>query len=182
MKKSALIMNTNLQFFAEDRTNMVSLLDIGTLIGSTAKIVEMGDGYKEITEDWGPNTESTQYVNMKNANNTVKGYEFSTTPERDYMSDDMQTAIDTMFKLFPTGKQCETYYYRYYKTDITKGTGDCIRVPVTVCPSSTGGSGGDTLTSSIQINGNGAVELGTITIAGDGTFTWAAKASGTSGK
>ena len=105
MKKSALIMNTNLQFFAEDRTNMVSLLDIGTLIGSTAKIVEMGDGYKEITEDWGPNTESTQYVNMKNANNTVKGYEFSTTPERDYMSDDMQTAIDTMFKLFPTGKQ-----------------------------------------------------------------------------
>lgn len=45
-------MKTNLQFFAEDRTNMVSLLDIGTLIGSTAKIVEMGDGYKEITEDW----------------------------------------------------------------------------------------------------------------------------------
>lgn len=44
MKKSAFIMNTNLQFFAEDRTNMVSLLDIGTLIGSTAKIVEMGDG------------------------------------------------------------------------------------------------------------------------------------------
>lgn len=36
------------------------------------------------------------------------------------MSDDMQTAIDTMFKMFPTGKQCETYYYRYYKTDITK--------------------------------------------------------------
>ena len=77
MKKRAFIMNTNLQFFAEDRTNMVSLLDIGTLIGSTAKIVEMGDGYKEITEDWGPNTESTQYVNMKNANNTVKGCEFS---------------------------------------------------------------------------------------------------------
>ena len=39
-------MKTNLQFFAEDRTNMVSLLDIGTLIGSTAKIVEMGDGYR----------------------------------------------------------------------------------------------------------------------------------------
>ena len=38
MKKSALIMNTNLQFFAEDRTNMVSLLDIGTLIGSTATV------------------------------------------------------------------------------------------------------------------------------------------------
>ena len=175
-------MKTNLQFFAEDRTNMVSLLDIGTLIGSTAKIVEMGDGYKEITEDWGPNTESTQYVNMKNANNTVKGYEFSTTPERDYMSDDMQTAIDTMFKMFPTGKQCETYYYRYYKTDITKNTGDCIRVPVTVCQSRTGGSGGAKQTSTNQKNGNGAVALGTITIAGDGTFTWAAKVSGTSGK
>nr|DAO44871.1 MAG TPA: apocytochrome F [Caudoviricetes sp.] len=43
-----------------------------------------------------------------------------------------------------------------------------------MCPSSTGGSGGDTLTSSIQINGNGDVELGTITISPEG-FTWAPK-------
>ena len=107
-------MKTNLQFFAEDRTNMVSLLDIGTLIGSTAKIVEMGDGYKEITEDWGPNTESTQYVNMKNANNTVKGYEFSTTPERDYMSDDMQTRCSKCSRLESS--------VRHIITDITKQT------------------------------------------------------------
>ncbi len=162
---------------AQDRTNMVSLLDIGTLRGnSTSSIVEMGDGFKEITEDWGPNTESTQYVNMKNANNTVKGYGLSMTPEREYLSDDLQKAIDELFKKFPTGKECETYYYRFYKTDLTAGTGDCIRVPVTVCPSSTGGSGGDTLTSSIQINGNGDVEVGTITISSeDGTYSWAAK-------
>lgn len=95
---------------------------------------------------------------MKNASNTVKGYAFSMTPSREYLSDDMQTAIDTMFKTFPTGDKCNTYYYRFYKTDIKSGTGDCIRLPVTVCPSSTGGSGGDTLTSSIQINGNGEVE------------------------
>ena len=51
---------------AQDRTNMVSLLDIGSLMGgSTPNIVEMGDGYKEITEDWGPDVESSQYVNMK---------------------------------------------------------------------------------------------------------------------
>ncbi len=163
---------------ALDRTNMVSLLDIGSLMGGkTPKIVEMGDGYKEITEDWGPNTESTQYVNMKNASNTVKGYAFSMTPERDHLSDEMQTAINTMFKTFPTGEKCNTYYYRFYKTDITGTSGDCIRVPVTVCPSSTGGAGGDNLTSSIQINGNGDVEVGTITIS-EGGYEWAAKVGG----
>lgn len=163
---------------ALDRTNMVSLLDIGSLMGGkTPKIVEMGDGYKEITEDWGPNTQSDQYVNMKNASNTVKGYALSMTPERDHLSDEMQTAINTMFKTFPTGEKCNTYYYRFYKTDITGTSGDCIKVPVTVCPSSTGGAGGDNLTSTIQINGNGNVEQGTITISEDGTFTWAPKAA-----
>nr|DAM86685.1 MAG TPA: hypothetical protein [Caudoviricetes sp.] len=163
---------------ALDRTNMVSLLDIGSLMGGkTPKIVEMGDGYKEITEDWGPNTQSDQYVNMKNASNTVKGYALSMTPERDHLSDEMQTAINTMFKTFPTGEKCNTYYYRFYKTDITGTSGDCIRVPVTVCPSSTGGAGGDNLTSSIQINGNGDVEVGTITIS-EGGYEWAVKQTG----
>lgn len=163
---------------ALDRTNMVSLLDIGSLMGGkTPKIVEMGDGYKEITEDWGPNTQSDQYVNMKNASNTVKGYALSMTPERDHLSDEMQTAINTMFKTFPTGEKCDTYYYRFYKTDITGTSGDCIRVPVTVCPSSTGGAGGDNLTSSIQINGNGDVEVGTITIS-EGGYEWAVKQTG----
>lgn len=163
---------------ALDRTNMVSLLDIGSLMGGkTPKIVEMGDGYKEITEDWGPNTQSDQYVNMKNASNTVKGYALSMTPERDHLSDEMQTTINEMFKKFPTGEKCETYYYRFYKTDITGTSGDCIRVPVTVCPSSTGGAGGDNLTSSIQINGNGDVEVGTITIS-EGGYEWAVKQTG----
>lgn len=158
---------------SHDRTNMVSLLDIGKLMDSAEKLIEMGDGFKEITEDWGPNTESTQYVNMKNASNTVKGYALSMSAEREHMSDDMQKCVDTMFKKFPTGAECETYYYRFYKTDITGNSGECIRVPVTVCPSSTGGGGGDTLTSTLQINGNGDTQNGTITIVGDGTFTWA---------
>ena len=163
---------------AKDRTNMISLLDIGSLMGgSTEKLAEMGDGFTELTEDWGPNTESTQYVNMKNASNSVKGYAFSMSPEREHLSDEMQTVFNDIFKKLPTGDQCETYYYRYYKTDITSGSGDCIRVPVTVCASSTGGAGGDILKSTVQINGNGDVELGTITIAGDGSFTWAPKVS-----
>lgn len=159
----------------KDRTNMVSLLDIGTLLGSTEKIAEMGDGFSEITEDWGPNTASKQYVNMKNASNSVKGYAFSMSPARDDLTDEMQTAIDTLFKIFPTGEACETSYYRFLKTDIKNGTGDCVRVPVTVCPSSKGGAGGDDLTSTIQINGNGDVEQGTITIGAGGTFTWKKK-------
>ena len=162
---------------AQDRTNMVSLLDTGLLTGSSTKLTEMGDGFTELTEDWGPNTEAKQYINMKNASNTVKGYSFSMTPSREYLSDEMQKCIDMIFKEFPTGSKCETSYYRFYKTDIgDAGTGDCIKVPVTVCASSTGGAGGDTLTSSIQINGNGDAVLGTITIASDGSYSWAPKA------
>ena len=161
---------------AQDRTNMVSLLDTGRLGGEATKLTEMGDGYTEITEDWGPNSDQKQYVNMKTASNTVKGYALSMSPSRDYLSDDMQACIDNLFKTFPTGSKCETDYYRFYKTDIKDGSGDCIKVPVTVCASSTGGAGGDTLTSSIQINGNGDAELGTITIAEDGSYTWSKKA------
>lgn len=161
---------------AQDRTNMVSLLDIGTWLGgTTANIVEMGDGFTELTEDWGPDVESTQYVNMKAKASTLKGYEFSMTPEREYLDDEFQTAIDNGFKKFPTGKACETYYYRYYKTDINDGKGECIRVPVIVAPSSTGGEGGGILTSAIQIQGNGEVEVGTITITEDG-YEWTANA------
>lgn len=179
-------MKLNLQFFAEDRTNMVSLLDVGSLDnGQTPSILEMGDGFTEFSEDWGPDIGTTQYVNMKAKSSTLKGYEFSMTPEREYMSDAMQAAIDKLFKDFPTGSKAQTYYYRFYKTDLTtedgSSTGDCIRVPVIVAPSSVGGAGGDTLTSSIQISGNGNAEKGTITITvasgGEKTYSWVAAAS-----
>lgn len=158
---------------AQDRTNMVSLLDIGLLGGrKTSKIVMLGDGFKELKEDWGPDVESTQYINMKSKSNTVKGYEFSTEIEREYLEDDVQKEIDTLFKTFPTGDACKTDYYRFYKTDITAGTGPCIKVPVIVAPSSTGGPGGDVLTSSIQIKGNGDVVNGTVTVSNDGSFSF----------
>lgn len=159
---------------ALDRTNMVSLLDIGLLgDGKTSNIVELGTGFTEISEDWSPNTESTQYVNMKNASNTVKGYEFSTDLEREYVSDEVQTAIDELFRSFPTGSACETYYYRFYKTDSVGENGyKAIKLPVTVAPSSTGGAGGDTLTSTVQLNGNGDAVEGTVTVSASGyTFT-----------
>lgn len=160
-----------------DRTNMVSLLDIGSLNGGTAEnLVEMGDGFTELTEDWGPDVSSVQYVNMKTKASTLKGYDFSMTPEREHLSDEMQTTINTLFKEFPTGEKAESYYYRFYKIDMKSASGDCIRVPVVVSPSSSGGSGGDPLTSSIQLNGNGDVEQGTITLA-DGKYTWTAKAT-----
>lgn len=159
---------------ALDRTNMVSLLDIGLLSGSTSKIVEMGDGFTELTEDWAPNTESKQYVNNKTSSNNVKGYAFSMSPQREYLSDEMQKAIDNLSKDFPTGADCETFYYRYYKSDMTGDpmSGDCIKVPVTVCISSVGGAGGDVLTSTIQINGNGDADKGTATISSTGEFSF----------
>lgn len=156
---------------AENRTNMVSLLDIGKLNGGTAgTLAEMGDGYTELTEDWGPKTDSKQYVNMDAESTVVNGYSFSMSPEREYMSDDLQACIDKLSKEFPIGSKCETFYYRFYKTDAT-GTGaltvSAIKVPVVVMISSVGGSGGESLKSTIQINGNGAVQ--TCTISYDGS-------------
>jgi hypothetical protein len=163
---------------AKDRTNMVSLLDIGSLNGgTTASIKELGDGFTELQEDWGPDVESTQYVNMKNKASTVKGYEFSMDAEREYISDDVQTVIDELFKDLPTGTQCETDYYRFYKTDAVSGSDNtfkAIKVPVIVCPSTTGGAGGDILKSAIQIKGNGDVVKGTIAIGSGGTYTFTA--------
>ena len=49
-------------------------------------------------------------------------------------------------------------------------------LPVEIAPSSTGGEGGGILTSAIQIQGNGEVELGEVTITESG-YTWAPKAS-----
>lgn len=162
---------------AEIRTNMVSLIDIGTWLGGTSpKIVEIGDGVTELTEEWGPDIESKQYINMDVKASSLKGYEFTTSIEREYMNDDFQKAVNDGLKEFPTGKKCETYYYRYFKTDITGNTGDCIRVPVIMAPSTVGGSGEDVLTSALEISGNGKVELGTITISEDG-YVWASKSN-----
>ncbi len=159
---------------ANDRTNMVSLLDFGKWMGGeTSNILELGDGFVELTEDWAPNVEEKQYVNQKTAANTLNGYAFSMTPERDHLSDEAQGYIDEAFRKFPTGNKAETEYYRFYKTDkISDGKYKAIKVPVIAAPSSTGGSGGETLVSSIQISGNGDVVEGTITIA-DGTYTFA---------
>lgn len=158
---------------ANDRTNMVSLLDFGKWMGGTeSNILELGVGFVELTEDWAPNVEEKQYVNMKTAANTLNGYAFSMTPERDHLSDEAQGYIDEAFRKFPTGTAAQTNYYRFYKTDKNAdGSFKAISLPVIAAPSSTGGSGGETLTSSIQLNGNGDVVEGTITIA-DGTYTF----------
>lgn len=162
---------------AVSRTNMVSLLDIGLLGGgSESNIVEMGDGYTELTEDWGPKVNSTQYVNMATEASTVDGYSFSLSPEREYISDALQKAIDSLGKTFPTGTACETYYYRFLKTDMTSSdggamSGEGIKVPVVVAPSSFGGSAGESQKSTIQINGNGDVTKVTISVSAEGKFT-----------
>lgn len=165
---------------ASDRTDMVSLLDFGKWMGGTASnIIELGDGVTELTEDWSPEMSEVQYVNMKSKSNTLNGYAFSITVEREHMSDEAQEIIDDSFRKFPTGKDAETFYYRFYKTDKTAdGKYKAIKVPVVAAPSSTGGSGGETLVSSVQLTGNGDVVEGTITIA-DGTYTFTEGVAGT---
>ena len=47
-----------------------------------------------------------------------------------------------------------------------------IKVPVIVSPSSAGGEGGAALVTSIQINGNGDVKEGYISMSGEGEYSW----------
>ena len=164
---------------AQDRTNMVSLFDAGCWLGGkTSNILEMGDGFNELTEDWSPSFADTQYINMKNGASSLNGYAFSMTPEREHLSDEFQSVINEGFKKFPTGSDAESFYYRFYKTDAVEGsenTFKAIRVPIVCGPASTGGSAGEALTSSIEIHGNGDVKEGTITVTVSEekvTFTW----------
>lgn len=159
---------------ANDRTNMVSLFDFGKWMGGKdSNILELGDGYTELSEDWSPNTAEKTYVNMKTAATTVNGYALSMTPEREHLSDEAQEYIDKAFRKFPTGTAAESYYYRFYKTGKTEDGGYlAIKVPVVAMPSSTGGAGGETLTTSIQINSNGDAIDGAMKIEeGKWTFT-----------
>lgn len=112
---------------AENRTNMVSLLDIGLLMGSTSKIVEMGDGYTELTESWGPEIDSKQYVNMKNKSSSLKGFAFSMSPEREYISDEMQKCIDYLLRISQQGKPV-----RHSTIDITRRISIPNQSPVNV--------------------------------------------------
>lgn len=169
---------------AQDRTNMVSLFDAGRWLGGkTSNILEMGDGFNELTEDWSPSFADTQYVNMKNGASSLNGYAFSMTPEREHLSDEFQSVINEGFKKFPTGSDAESFYYRFYKTDVVDGaenTFNAIKVPIVCGPASTGGSAGEALTSSIEIHGNGDVKEGTIVVDTEkGTFTWNDATTGT---
>ncbi len=154
---------------AQDRTNMVSLLDIGSLMsGLSENLVELGDGFNELSEDWSPKIDETQYINQKVSSSSVNSYSLSMSLTREYLSDDVQKVIDKLFLDFPTGKDCETFYGRFYKTDV-QTSGDTatvkgIRVPITLAPTSTGGSAGSALTSGIDIRGNGNAVKGTYTI------------------
>ena len=123
---------------ANNRTNMVSLLDFGKWMGGAeSNIIELGDGYTELTEDWAPDVQEKQYVNMKTKTNTLNGYALSLSPERDHLSDEAQEYIDEAFRKFPTGKKAETEYYRFYKTDkVSEGKYKAIKVPVIVASSS----------------------------------------------
>jgi len=107
---------------AESRVNMVSLFDFGLWMGGTeSNILELGRGYEELTEDWAPNTSSVTYVNMETAANTLNGYDFSMTPERQYISDEAQKYIDKAFRTFPTGSKAAWISYNAIKTTETHG-------------------------------------------------------------
>ena len=121
----------------------------------------LGDGFAELSEDYGANVQNTQYINMTSASSTVKSYSSSFTLDREYIPDEMQTKVNKAIRTRPTGKACETYYYRLFTTDAATGGGFLAsREPIVMCPSGAGGAGGDVLTTSLMVQGNGDVTEG----------------------
>lgn len=164
------------------RNNLVNVLDVGSLFkGLTKKLMLMGKGFPDLSEDLAPNIEATTYVHESTANNEVLQYDFSMTADRDYFYDDFQKVIDKTFKKRPIGDDCKTDYYSFLKTDAvpsadgTTITYECTRQPVIVVPTTRGGAGGAKLVTSLQINGSGDPEEGymTVTVA-TGEMDWTA--------
>lgn len=152
---------------ALDRTTMKSFIDFGLwLNGEDSDILMLGDGFTELSEDYGADIQSTQYINQTSASSTVKGYSMSFTLEREFIPDAMQTKVNKAIRTRPTGEACETFYYRLFTTDKVDGqtnTYHASKEPIVLCPSSAGGGGGDILTTSLTVQGNGTPTEGTMT-------------------
>ena len=134
----------------------------------------MSAGFTDLTDAKNPDVSSKIYINDRAESKTVRKYapEWSFEFDRD-SDDDVHIAIAAIGDGLLTGANAEAEYVEFLSTDVDAVTGlvDALKYSVVVQVDSTGsGAGGEELTCSGSLHGNGDPVPGTWDTA-DNTFT-----------
>jgi len=131
----------------------------------------MGTGFRSINESPNAKTESTTYVNDKEASTEVIGYEREFPFESDFIPS--QEAITALWKVGRDGLTGDDAKFNYYRVDLWDGTSPSFKArkfSVTAEISDFEGDGGEKIAVSGTLHANGAPVLGNFSTT-DMSFT-----------
>lgn len=156
----------------EPRYTVRHLLNISSPYSyDTPNFALINEGVTELTEEFNPETETTQYIAEKDAVTYVKRYAPSITLSSYLVQDDsVNKRIREVINTLPVGSSADTDYIRFsYLDNIGETSKDIIKYTAyrrrgTISAGNIGGSAGDTTSASITINGKGEAIKGVLTI------------------
>lgn len=163
----------------------------------------INEGVTELTEEFNPDTEDTQYVAEKNGSTFIKKYRpsLSLTTLLVIGEDEVNQFLRLMTNILPIGTKAQIDYVRFCILDAidnaTKdangnpnGTYAAQRCRANITVGSIGGSAGDNVSTSATINANGDPVQGFVTVSttpnvtdtiSSLTYTWSKEKPTTSG-
>ena len=165
----------------EPRYTVQHLLNISSPYSyDTPNFALINEGVTELTEEFNPETETTQYIAEKDAVTYVKRYAPSITLSSYLVQDDsVNKRIREVINTLPVDSSADTDYIRFsYLDSIGDTSGKIIKYTAyrrrgTISAGNIGGSAGDTTSASITINGKGDVIKGVLTVdSSGGTATY----------
>lgn len=126
----------------------------------------LGDGISSLSEEFGAEEETEQWINQENGTTDVKRYTPSMSVEMQDIDQDDEDLVDwtnDMVDKLPTGSEAITSYVRVR----IKGPGPsypAVQRRCSVSVGSTGGDAGDNVTNSFTIGGRGDGIKGTFNV------------------
>lgn len=149
---------------AEMREKLMHFFSIGS--GSTGSYTLLGDGITSLTEEFNPESETSQYINNANGTTNIKSYTPSIQIEREYISDELQTWINEKIRTLPTGSKAVSDYVRIniLETPSADGEYPAVKRMCSYQFDSIGGDAGNAIMSSMTLGGMGDGIQGTFNV------------------
>lgn len=137
------------------------------------------NGVEELTEEFNPDTDTTQYICENTKTTILKGYDISFDIDMKYQTDNkVQNFYNILLRTMPTGSDTECEYIRFNKDETMFNTNNQfigVRRDSSIYLESIGGSGDDALECKMSVHGSGDGEIGYVTVSNTGTivsYTW----------
>lgn len=140
---------------AEMREKLMHFFNIGTK--SEPQYVLLGDGITSLTEEFNPESDTKNYINLSNGTTSVKSYAPSISIEKEYIQgDDLQKWINEKIKILPTGAAAQSDYIRInILEEAVDGAYPAVKRECSYQFDSIGGDGGSELVNSMTLSGIG---------------------------